>query len=69
VYCKDSKAGTKTAGKKEKKEGQKLEAWWLKSNFMSFLNLTPMTEELVHSFSGEMGVGRGRGLFSRLNPT
>jgi hypothetical protein len=56
------------AGRKEKKQGQKLEAWWLKSNFMSLLNLTPMMEELGPLILWWDGGGKGERFIQQIKP-
>ena len=68
VAGKEEEERTKTAGKKEKKEGPKQEAWWLKSNFMSLLNLIPTMEELGPLILWWDGGGKGERFIQTIKP-
>jgi hypothetical protein len=64
----EKKKNAKKVSKKEKKVGEKLETWWLKSNFMSLLNLLPMMEELGPLILWWDGGGKGERFIQQIKP-
>jgi hypothetical protein len=64
----EKKMNVKKGSRKEKKVGEKLEAWWLKSNFMSLLNLIPMMEELGPLILWWDGGGKGERFIQQIKP-